>query len=161
MYIDPEGLNVWGAVAGGVVIFCKYNPRLCFNTTVAATAAAQAAWQAWINSAAPEGTQSCPIPDVNEDASDDGECSSYRLAYESNPKHRKEGYWAGGKWVSPEPTNGAVLLQRSIRVSETVRKAVDSSTGEEITYRRHRKDDQNCVEYYHGYVSNSIPTKRR
>ncbi len=60
--------------------------------------------------------------------------------YEGSDKHSSSAYTSGGKVVSPEPTNGQVALDNSVRVSADPRVpsrvGVDPQTGEITVFNR-------------------------
>ena len=70
---------------------------------------------------------------------------------------KKNGYWLGKNWVTPKPTNGNLSLKTSIPFREKGRIGYDAVNNEVIQFNRHRVDESNCVEYWHGFVINNQP----
>ena len=82
----------------------------------------------------------------------------WSMRYEENSgKHKKNGYWLGKNWVAPKPTNGNLSLKTSIPFREKGRIGYDAVNNEVIQFNRHRVDESNCVEYWHGFVINNQP----
>jgi len=82
----------------------------------------------------------------------------WSMRYEENSgKHKKNGYWLGKNWVTPKPTNGNLSLKTSIPFREKGRIGYDAVNNEVIQFNRHRVDESNCVEYWHGFVINNQP----
>lgn len=80
------------------------------------------------------------------------------MRYEENSgKHKKNGYWLGKNWVAPRPANGNLSLKTSIPFREKGRIGYDEVNNEVIQFNRHRVDESNCVEYWHGFVINNQP----
>ena len=82
----------------------------------------------------------------------------WSMRYEENSgKHKKNGYWLGKNWVAPRPANGNLSLKTSIPFREKGRIGYDEVNNEVIQFNRHRVDESNCVEYWHGFVINNQP----
>ena len=82
----------------------------------------------------------------------------WSMRYEENSgKHKKNGYWLGKNWGAPKPTNGNLSLKTSIPFREKGRIGYDAVNNEVIQFNRHRVDESNCVEYWHGFVINNQP----
>ena len=82
----------------------------------------------------------------------------WSMRYEENlGKHKKNGYWLGKNWVAPRPANGNLSLKTSIPFREKGRIGYDAVNNEVIQFNRHRVDESNCVEYWHGFVINNQP----
>jgi hypothetical protein len=83
-------------------------------------------------------------------------CTEYRLVYEDHPKHRVSRYFdRKGRSVARRPQQGAVVLPSSIVVDPDGNRRVgyDAMYGELIVFPLTRRDDVNCVLYYHGWVA--------
>lgn len=85
-------------------------------------------------------------------------CSNgYRLVYEPNPKHRQSRYRGPrGDIIAREPTDGNFALQNSVQVNEGRRVGYDPRNLELVVLPLTRKDDQRCIEFYHGWVADYI-----
>lgn len=82
-----------------------------------------------------------------------------RIYEENSGKHKVNGYWQNKKWISPRPTNGALILNNTSVVPFREKGLVgyDKAHEEVIQFNRHRIDEQNCIEYWHGFVVNNQP----
>jgi hypothetical protein len=76
-------------------------------------------------------------------------CISYEHRYEDNPKH---GMKRRGN-IARRPADGNAALENSVSVSERRRVGYDPVNMELVVLPLHRTDEENCVRYYHGFVT--------
>jgi len=81
----------------------------------------------------------------------------WKDVYEGNPKHGPVGRWAGGKWVGPEPSDGALALLNSVPAGVNHRVGHDPINNELVELRVTREDPTTCTRYWHGYVISRQP----
>lgn len=62
-----------------------------------------------------------------------------------------------GNWVSPAPINGQAALNNSVAVGGRNRVGFDPMSGQVVEFRLTRRDEVNCIEYWHGFVINNQP----
>ena len=84
-------------------------------------------------------------------------CTEFKNVYDPSPKHGKEGRWTqGGKWISPAPVNGQAALNNSVPAGRS-RVGLDPTNGDIVQFRLTRRDEVNCIDYWHGYVVSNQP----
>jgi RHS repeat-associated protein len=128
-FTDPKGLFAWLAIPG----LCAGGG--CEAILLALGVGAQ---QASKPTPAPSSTQCC---------------TEFRNIYEPNSgKHGATSRSGSRGEISPEPSNGAAVLASSIPVKDGVRIGYDMAFDEIVIFNRHRTDDVQCIEYWHGYV---------
>lgn len=89
-------------------------------------------------------------------------CTEFKKIYDpgdpNRPKHGASGYWgSNGNWVSPAPINGQAALNNSVTVGGRNRVGFDPISGQVVEFRLTRRDEVNCIEYWHGFVVNNQP----